>query len=230
MENWRKFINEAAQGFGAGGLSELGDMTFKIQEPESGYYEILALDSSGKPVGVVELDNQYVSDCGVYQTHSEIIDPEKSSFGPFLYDLAIEFGSLVGSGVTSSSEPSGLHDSGSSKSKSYAINVWVYYLKKRPDIEKHPLNCLQMIKPRNATIVKNGAAYKVYPDHDLKYIHKGWDTKQALKDPPPDIQDKVNAINHFYRKDPIFLNQLKAMGKLEDTTNMLSEGKRYVRR
>ena len=230
MENWRKFINEAAQGFGPGGLSELGDMSFRIEEPFTGYYEIYALDGSGNVMGYIELDNEYVSKCGIFMTHSQIADQEKSSLGPFLYDLAIELGSLVGSGVTSSSSPSGIGDTDSLKSKSYAINVWVYYLKKRSDIEKHPLNCLPMIKNRHTTIVINNAAYTVFPDHELKHIHKGFSGSSAAKNPPSDIQDKINAINHFYRKDPIFLDQLKAMGKLEDTTNVLSEGKRHVRR
>ena len=230
MENWRRFVNEAALGFGSGGLSELGDMTFRI-ENDGGYYTIRALDGSGSELGYVELDNSYASDCGIFVTHSEIIDPESGSFGPFLYDLAIELGSLLGTGVTSSDSPSGLDDSDSASSKSYAINVWLYYFNKRADIEKHPISCTKMIKTRYMPIIKNNAQYKVFPDHELNYLHKGWNSKIALKDPPEDVQNKVNAINHFYRKEPIFLDQLKAMGKLEDTANVLEEGGRqYVKK
>jgi len=229
MENWRRFVNEAALGFGSEGLSELGDMTFRI-ENDGGYYTIRALDGSGSELGFVDLDDSYASDCGIFVTHSEITNPEKASFGPFLYDLAIELGTLVGSGVTSSSNPSGLTATDSEKSKSMAINVWTYYYERRADITKFPLTCVAMLDGR---YILHKGMY-IFPDH--KHSHMIINTvkqgdKYSHKDPPSNLLTRVNAINHFYSKDPIFLDQLKAMGKLEDTANVLEEGARqYVKK
>ncbi len=214
-ENWRRYISEAALGMGSGGISELGDMNFEIAEYGNGYI-IYALSGDGEELGEVQLDSQFYKNCGIFMTHSEILNPEVGSFGPFLYDLAIELGSWLGTGVTSSDSPSGLDDRDSGSSKEYAINVWLYYFKRRKDIDKHPITCTAMIKSRNLPYIDGNYAYKAYPDHEYRHVHKGHNKRDAAKSPPQDIQDKVNAINHFYRKDAVLLNKLKDAGKLDD--------------
>jgi len=152
-------------------------------------------------------------------THSEIDDPSSGAFGPFLYDLAIELGTLLGSGVTSTADPSGFHGTNSEKSKSVAINVWTYYYKKRFDITKFPLTCAAML---NGRFLQHEGRY-VFPDHD--YSHMITNTikhgrEYAHKNPPSHLLDRVNAINHVYSKEPIFLEKLKEIGKLEDPDNI----------
>lgn len=214
MKEWRTFLSESALGFGPGGLSELGDMTFSfIYDMEFDRYTVRAHNEQNYVIGSVALDPEY-SYCGILETHSNIDNPEEASFGPFLYDLAIEFGTLMGAGVAPSDFPSGFDDPNSSNSKSYAINVWLHYLKKRTDVERYPIQCKDMIATRYYPMIIDNVEYKVFPDHEFKHLHKGWNSNIALKDPPSNIQDKVNAINYFYKKDPILLNKLKAMGKL----------------
>lgn len=217
LKEWKVYLNEAALGFGPGGLSELGNMTFEIVE-DSGinFYTIKALDDSGNEIGYVDLDGEFLATCGVFMTHSGINDPDKGTFGPFLYDLAIELGSLIGIGVTSSDSPSGFNSKDSFKSKSYAINVWLYYYNKRPDVQKSPLRCQSMMKFRYMQI----GSKRIYASSGYGYLSNDY-LRYKLDNPPKELQNKVDAITTVYTKDPILLNQLKAMGKLKDTTGIL---------
>lgn len=219
LKEWKSFLNEAALGFGPGGLSELGDMTFKIVKDNDYYYTIKALDNSGNEIGYVDLDGEFLDKCGVFMTHSGINDPDKGSFGPFLYDLAIEFGSLISLGVISSDLPSGFGFEDYSKSKSSAINVWLYYYNKRTDVQKSPLRCAPMMTHRYITDHTRG--YKrVYSNNGYAYLNDRY-LRHKLDNPSKELQNKVNAISTIYSKDPILLNQLKSMGKLEDTTEIV---------
>lgn len=216
MREWRTFLKESALGFGPRGLSELGDMTFSIVwDLDFDRWTVRAHDAEGYVIGDVALEPSEEGGCdNILETHSNIRNPSEASYGPFLYDLAIEFGTLMGYGVAPSEEPSGFRDMNSGSSKSYAINVWLYYLKKRTDVEKYPIDCKSMIKNRYYPLTIDNVEYKVFPDHELRHLHDGWNSDIALKNPPPIIQDKVNAINYFYKKDPILLNKLRASGRL----------------
>jgi hypothetical protein len=200
MENWKKFlqedeVQEVAQGMGPGGLSELGDITFKIKD-DGYYYNIYIIDGS-EEIGDFQLDRE--GPCGTYTTHAYTENEVKGKIGPFVYDMLIELGTLLGVRVASSSDPSGLHDRiGSNQSGTRAIEVWEYYYKNRHDLDKKQLEC---------------TARKF--QYDRKYVYPPWaQGRHALKNPPPEIELRSMAINHSYTKPPIFLKQLKASGKL----------------
>ncbi len=105
MENWRRFVNEealeeAALGMGSGGLSELGGMTFRI-EPDGewdGYYAIKALSEDGAEMGYVDLDDEALSVCDFYSTHSFIEDAATGNFGTFLYNYQKKIPIMAGRG------------------------------------------------------------------------------------------------------------------------------------
>jgi hypothetical protein len=204
MENWRKFISEeeieeAALGMGEGGLNELGDITFSI-EKDDGEYMIVPRDGQGNDMGFFDLDGAHL-DCGYYQTHSHLDDPS-SKLGPFAYDLLIELGTLLGGWVAPSGHPSGA--TYEKKAGENAISVWIHYYEKRNDLQKRPIeldgNCwLQKDRTRVNTLSK------LQNRHPEKYMQV------------------MTAILHKYQKKPIFLSQLKKMGKLEAPDDILNK-------
>jgi len=218
FENWKRYLEEdqvyeAALGMGKGGLAELGDMVFEIEKDGEDY--IIHAKNGEQYLGEVVLDSQHLN-CGIYMTHSGIDNPKSGKFGPFLYDLAIEFGSILETGVTSSHAPSGIRDENAESKKTYAINVWTYYYNKRTDVRKFPITCLAMIENRKLQFGNN----YIYPNHGQAHLHK---QRRKIKDPPKSLQNHVNAINHVYSKDPIYLNALKKAGKLQASDEIMDE-------
>jgi len=202
MENWKRFleedeVQEVAQGMGPGGLSELGDITFEIDD--DGHYYNIYINSGGKEIGDFQLDRE--GPCGTYTTHAYTENEVKGKIGPFVYDMLIELGTLLGVRVASSEHPSGLLDSleSTQPAGTRAIDVWNYYYQNRNDLDKKPLECA----PRKF-------------QYGMKYVYPPWAKEKpySIKNPPPEIELRSQAINHSYTKPPIFLKQLKASGKL----------------
>ncbi|MAG26221.1 hypothetical protein CMI47_11750 [Candidatus Pacearchaeota archaeon] len=229
MEKLNKPISEAALGMGGGGLKELGDITFKIEEHRSGY-SISIKDPSGDNSGQFELDPQKIG-CGYYVTHSQTANPLKTKIGPFAYDLLIELGTLLGGRVMSSGSPSGLDDDEDGEGAT-ALPVWIYYNEKRSDLDKEPFDFKKcgMDKPIHLQDVYNPDPNSpalvpgyIFPD-SFEYKAKGHRMKKQI--PPeqvnPQVQRGINAVNQTYTKPPIYLKQLVSMGKLEASPEILN--------
>ena len=183
---------------GEGGLSELGDMTFEI-EKDLGEYLIVPRDGKGEELGYFDLDSRYAH-CGYFQTHSELFDPSKK-LGPFVYDMLIELGTLLGGWVAPSGNPSGAIED--KKEGENAIGVWVHYFEKRKDLEKKKIN-----------LNKNCFPFDGVRHSTLETLYNNPLYKEKMKKVIP-------AIMHKYRKKPVFLSQLKKMGKIEASSDIL---------
>jgi len=141
LENWRRYLNEAAKG-----ISDLApDAQVYIDVHDTGFE--VGLD----PVGLISVE--VVPGCkGLYSVHSADAD---DNWGPFLYDIAMEWASSVGVGLTPDKEMSISQE---------AIPVWEYYFNKRPDVEKLPMpeGCEARTRMRGPNI-PGGGTYDV-PD------------------------------------------------------------------
>ena len=221
LENWRQYLNE--------GTNTIADL------PEGAYVEIDNSDNTdievnlffgvgpsgmrklGGHIQMYLIDADFDEGCtsGVYETHAEA----ESGWGPFVYDIAIEYATMIGRGATSSRR-------GSSQD---AQNVWQHYYDKRGDVEQHQMddikntltqtdddNCVQTQKgtagwsrtfintqtpsrgdwsPRSGTNPKSG--------EDVKY----WtDRSRHLRN---------SAFSRYYSKAPTTIEKLQQLGKIE---------------
>ena len=113
FENWRKYLNEAAKG-----ISDLPpDAQVYIDVHDTGFE--VGLD----PVGLISVE--VVPQCQDFYSVSDVTADD--NWGPFLYDIAMEWASSAGIGLTPDKEMSINQE---------AIPVWEYYFNKRPDVEK----------------------------------------------------------------------------------------------
>jgi len=119
LENWRKFLTEAAKNIkdlpeDASVTLEKGADIFFIEVGDVGYIQARLVKNCGrgKVYGVVDVG----------------ADP---GWGPLLYDIAMEYASFIGDGLTPDKEMTISPD---------AVPLWQYYAsEKRSDVEKAAL-------------------------------------------------------------------------------------------
>ena len=172
LENWRKYLNEAAKGFKD--LPENSEVN--LESNEDGFYFELTVDN--KEIGSIEALK--MSECGeVFSvTHVEA----DHGWGPFLYDLAMEHASLIGSGLTSDKNHISSED---------ALNIWEYYYNNRGDVEKTalPKNCpIGKVRTTKDNMVKvidapesMRVAYIKRPDNTLTNLIHGGYLNESIK-------------------------------------------------
>lgn len=228
LENWRKYLITE----GAKSIEDLPDGAhIEIFNEGNEYISIefyLGKTASGMPnrggdVQMYLINADYIEECidGVYETHSEA----ESGWGPFLYDIAIEYATIIGRGATSSRR-------GSSQD---AQNVWKYYYDNRDDVKKHQMddlkntitatdadNCIQ-------TIPRTGYGERFL--NSDRYSIGDW-TQKSGSPSPEDVGNwydrlthlKSSPFSHYYTKAPTTIEKLQKLGKIKiikDRTEVL---------
>ena len=117
-----------------------------------------------------------------------------SGWGPLLYDVAMEWASKNGSGLTS--------DRGSVSSDAY--NVWNYYLRNRPDVESVQLD------------IRNRGYEKITPDDESDDCEQAISVSWARKtDTDPDPGWSAQPTAYLYRVSGTpTMDALEASGQL----------------
>tara|TARA_Y100000310_G_scaffold88214_1_gene85119 strand:- start:958 stop:1581 length:624 start_codon:yes stop_codon:yes gene_type:complete len=138
LENWRRFLTEGMrtpddlpEGFGIEVYKEQGALIYFIYTKDGNKQWDGSASESGAPSGYVAITQakiQNYGDCldGYYVKASDAA----SGWGPMLYDLAMEWATHHGGGLTA--------DRGSVSKDAHA--VWQHYDKNRPDIESAQLD------------------------------------------------------------------------------------------
>jgi len=125
---------------------------------------------------------------GIFEIHS---DADKG-WGPFLYDLAIEWATSIGKGAMSARLAG-------TKSSPAAVAVWDYYLSNRNDV-KH----VQMDNPDNF-LTPDPDDNCLQPDNLESYISDGKLDNEGFKESP---------LTKVYSKEPTTLEALSSKGIL----------------
>lgn len=144
FENWRKFLNEEAKSIID--LPEDAGITMKWYPQFRGgswliFYSSLENPEDDPPAGphgeiaMNQLGPEYGN---AWQIHSEA----NKGWGPLLYDVAMEWGTKVGGGITSDTSVS-----------DDAKKVWDYYLHKRSD-EDGDVKAIQIGEPDQSSLTK----------------------------------------------------------------------------
>ena len=117
-----------------------------------------------------------------------------SGWGPLLYDVAMEWASKNGSGLTS--------DRGSVSKDAY--NVWNYYLRNRPDVEATQLD------------IRNSGYEKITPDDESDDCEQAISVSWARKtDSDPDPGWSAQPTAYLYRVSGTpTMDALEASGQL----------------
>ena len=117
-----------------------------------------------------------------------------SGWGPLLYDVAMEWASKNGTGLTS--------DRGSVSKDAY--NVWNYYLRNRPDVESVPLD------------IRNSGYEKITPDDESDDCEQAISVSWARKtDSDPDPGWSAQPTAYLYRVSGTpTMDALEASGQL----------------
>lgn len=106
---------------------------------------------SGERLGFLEMF-QHKTDKGIFWTpHNN----SKQGYGPFLYDIAIEYGTQHGDGVVPAEGMNALDRNGGFNSKDSRA-VWKYYYEKRHDVKHVSLNI------ENKIAIEEPYLYQIY--------------------------------------------------------------------
>lgn len=139
MENWRKFLNEGMKtpddlpdGYGIEVYKEQGNVVYFIYTKDGNKQWGGSADSTPSGyVAIVQAKERNYGECldGYYVKASDAA----SGWGPMLYDIAMEWATHHGGGLTA--------DRGSVSKEAHA--VWKYYDENRPDIQSAQLDIVQ---------------------------------------------------------------------------------------
>ena len=158
LENWRKYLTEeellTEAAFEPKDLPE--DIAVVLEADEDGASIYLAKQGSGgwealhsgKVYGEVYITPP--TDTGGFSCGGAwVVDHSMTAngWGPMLYDIAIEYATIVAGGLTSD------RDDVSSDAK----RLWKYYFKNRPDVQAHQLEDKKFIKTGEYAV-------KMHPD------------------------------------------------------------------
>lgn len=213
-------INEAATGMGKAGIDEIErlGLSFRIRKAATDDY-IIDLIRNKVVIGEFDLDAEHLQTCGYWQTHSDLTNPEDShasgKIGPFCYDLLIELGTLLGAPVASSGEPSGIR-ADQIKAGQNAINLWIYYNKRRDDLTKNEFELCNSDELRKQSL-EYIEAQKKMPYHERWGDYKKRQAYYMEKGPAME-----EALLSSYQKQPIFLKELLRRRLLSGPEEILS--------
>jgi len=186
LENWRRFLTEAAKG-----PVDLPENVFvRIEPTDADTFEIYYADEEGyyikgreNPVrGLIEIQETDEA-CGGAFT---VVDSGAAKgWGPLLYDVAMEFATTLGGGLTSGRASVSLR----------ARSVWDYYAEKRADVTGIQMDDMDntLTPPRDDNCDQT-AAYESEEQADTEW-HE-------------------SPLSKRWTKKPTTIEKLRSMGKL----------------
>ena len=189
----------------------LGEAAMAIENlPDDHWVEIKQLDDStvtvmlrgpkGPVLGEVGIKKPEASDgpCGgswiVVSSHA------RGGWGPLLYDVAIEYATENGSGLTPDRD---------SVSRS-AYRVWDYYMNRRPDVRSHQLDDMK----GSLALPKGDDCRQVSPG---AHVSNSRDDMGKMENELTADDLRASPISKYYTKAPTMINALKRAGKLRIT-------------
>ena len=193
LENWRKFITEGMMD--VNDLSE--DVYIRIVEESSTVTSFQYVDRRGKrrmsmshkpPWGIVRIEPARGAapfgdgPCDGAWVVSQ--SAASTGWGPLLYDVAIEWATENGNGLTA--------DRGSVSNSAQA--VWDYYLNKRGDVSDHQLD--DMDNTLTSIDADNCAHKHTVSGPDASQLKKSPLSKRYTKS--PDVINKLKEINKLW--------------------------------
>tara|TARA_R110000822_G_C15161934_1_gene478346 strand:- start:79 stop:801 length:723 start_codon:yes stop_codon:yes gene_type:complete len=222
LENWRKYLITE----GAKSIEDLPDGAhIKIFNQGNEYISIeflLGKISAPWPssrLGDIQLyliTSEHLEPCidGVYETHADA----ESGWGPFLYDVAIEYATMIGKGATSSRR-------GSSQD---AQNVWKYYYDKRDDVKRHQMDDLK--NTSSQTDADNCIQAIPWTGGGQRFLNSdtdstgNWSPRSGEKpNSPEDVGNwstrrrhlRNSPFSYYYTKAPTTIEKLQKLGKIK---------------
>jgi hypothetical protein len=222
FENWQKYITE--------GMKTPKDLPkhvyvgIKQDEMEDGHGQVAFYysDSRGNEIGPYD---EYTGQVAIERPEGHNMpgrvgvgncdnawivagSEAEYGFGPLLYDVAMEWATLNGNGLTSDRY----------EVSAQARKVWDYYLNNRGDVKNSQLDDMQntLTKPKEDNCNQYSAG------RDANKV-SGLATLQALlggeKEPPPDESKwKSSPLSKRYTKEPARMRELTKLKKLIDFT------------
>ena len=216
LENWRQYLAEGMKtpvdlpnNIYVGIKKELDNIFFYYAgetgeeiDPYADINGMLSIEQtksssiSGR-TGVGECDGAWIVDA------SEIT----KGWGPLLYDVAIEWATINGNGLTSDRY----------EVSAAARVVWDYYLNNRSDVKSSQLDDMQntLTEPEKDNCNQYSASREAGEVSGLA-------TLQALlggeEEAPPESKWKDSPLSKRYTKEPTTIKQLEKINKLRDMT------------
>jgi hypothetical protein len=187
FENWREYLHEAAYG-----MNELpSDTGVRIELIGSDRAEISYVsDNPDSPIKgeiIIARPSEPCGDAWVMQW-SKTVD----GWGPFLYDIAIEWATWKGGGI--------VPDRGSVSKD--ARKIWKYYLNNRSDVQAHQLDDLNnTLTPEDEDNCDQSIATKSTAPVIGRFLSR-------------DFASESNPMSKRYTKEPDVLQKLMDAGRL----------------
>lgn len=191
MQSLRRFINlvltETAKG-----LNELPDDFYVLIARRGGGVKVeLRTTEDARSIGQILMKGPADNCAGAYTVASSFA---RGGWGPFLYDIAMEWAALYGNGLT----PDRLTVS------SDAQRVWNFYLKNRPDVTAHQLDdSNNTLTPMDDDNCQQDSATNDAFSHAPRDQVAG--NKRAFT---------LSALSKRYTKEPTTINALKRARRL----------------
>ena len=157
-----------------------------IQKPNSAVFNITSEDVPNKPfLGGITLVRPPKPCADAWMVG---MDETEERWGPFLYDIAMEWATINGGGLTP--DRNTVTDE--------ARRVWDYYLNRRDDVQVHQLDNTQGVLTPEDTSDDCGMGSASINDYaiDIRDIETDW---------------KTSPLSKRYTKPPTTIDQLKSM-------------------